>query len=147
MKNLQRFNPGPGLADFLKEFRRPTPYRWPVLLLSAAATIGLFSVMWQEGAEGPPARPEVFFITTFAPDRTDEEIMASNIANQKIKDRLAAEQARRDAEVKAIYRKLGRMSGMDVDKIEREAAATQSAEQQAEEKQQAELWGKQVERE
>ena len=92
----------------------------------------LFSVMWREGGEGPPPRPEVTYITTFAPHRTDAQIAASNAANQARKDKLIAEQAERDEQVKGIYRTLGRMSGMDVDKIEREGAAEQAAEQQAE---------------
>ena len=72
------------------------------------------------------------YITTFAPHRTDAQIAASNAANQARKDKLIAEQAERDEQVKGIYRTLGRMSGMDVDKIEREGAAEQAAEQQAE---------------
>lgn len=60
------------------------------------------------------------------------KIAASNAANQARKDKLIAEQAARDEQVKGIYRTLGRMSGMDVDKIEREGAAEQAAEQQAE---------------
>jgi hypothetical protein len=87
--------------------------------------------MWGEEMIGAPARPEITYITTFAPERTREEIIASNLANQKVKDRLAAEQAERDRKVKEMYRTLGRMSGMDVDRIEREAAAQRAAEEKA----------------
>jgi len=132
MSFWRKISPTGAVRDLTHEFMRPNPYRWPVIGLSALATFTLFSVMWREGGEGPPPRPEVTYITTFAPHRTDAQIAASNAANQARKDKLIAEQAERDEQVKGIYRTLGRMSGMDVDKIEREGAAEQAAEQQAE---------------
>ena len=134
MSFWRKISPTGAIRDFVSEFTRPNPYRWPVIGLSAVATFTIFSVMWQEGAEGPPPRPEVTFITTFAPHRSDAEIIASNKANQAKNDRFAAEQAARDEKVKDIYRTLGRASGMDVDKIERQAAAEREAEKRAEEK-------------
>jgi hypothetical protein len=85
----------------------------------------------QEEAIGPPKRPTIDYITVWDPHRTDAEIIASNIANQKRKERLAAEQARREEEVREMYKTLGRMSGMDVDAIEAEAKAEQKAEARA----------------
>ena len=128
MSFWRKISPSGAVRDFVHEFTRPNPYRWPVIGVSLAATIGLFSVMWHEGGEGPPPRPEITYITTFAPHRTDAEIIASNEANQRVKDKLAAEQTARDEKVKGISRTLGRVSGMDVDKVEREAAAEREAE-------------------
>jgi len=101
--------------------------KWRIGLLSAAATIGLFSIMWQEGAGGLPKPPQVTYITSWRADRSEAEIVASNIANQKRKERLAAEQARREEEVRQIYKTIGRYSGMDVDAIERKAVAERKA--------------------
>ena len=70
----------------------------------------------------PPRPPEVTFITTFADGRSDDEIAASNRANQIVQDRLRAEQARREEEAKDAYRALGRASGIDVDAMERDIA-------------------------
>ena len=81
----------------------------------------VFSIMWNEGEVGPPPRPEVTFITSWTEPRSDAEIAASNLANQKRKDRLAAEQARREEEVRQTYKKLGRATGLDVDAMERKA--------------------------
>lgn len=145
MKFLKWLNPVPGAKDFANEFSRPNPYRWRIAAVSAAATFAIFSVMWQEEVIGPPAKPEVTWITTFAPGRTDKEIMAANIENQKLKDQWAAQQMERDRKVKEIYRSLGRASGMDVDKIEREAAAEQAAEAKAEAARQAEYDRKKAE--
>lgn len=144
MSFWKRISPVGAAKDFSNEFLKPNPYRWRIMAVSAAATFAIFSVMWNEGAKGPPPPPEVTWITTFRPDRTDAEIIASNIANQKEKDRLAAEQAARDERVKDIYRSLGRASGMDVDRIEREAEAERLAGQQTEAKRNATLQGKPV---
>lgn len=186
MRRLQRLNPGPGLADFWTEFKRPNPYRWPVLagsalltgsllflltddavsfnwivggvlaliggvalaamiaehvrirfsvLLIAAAITG--TILYQFSKERwriPPAPPEVTFITTFAPGRSDAEIAASNRANQIEQDRLRAEQKQREEEAKDIYRALGRASGIDVESMERRIAREKAAEAQADSK-------------
>jgi len=132
MSFWRKISPSGAARDFVHEFLRPNPYRWPIVGVSLAATFMMFSVMWHEGGKGPPPRPEITYITTFAPDRTLAQIVASNEANQRRKDKFAAEQAARDAKVKDIYRALGRVSGMDVDKIEEQAKAEQATEKRAE---------------
>lgn len=171
MRMLQRLNPGPGFADFWAEFKRPNPYRWPILGGSTLLTVGLLYLLTDRGAEAdwiaggvvaliaiiavgaliaehvrirfgvlfvaaaitgtiiyqftsetwrvPFPKPQVTYITTFDPNRSDAEIAASNAANQKVQDARRAEQARREAEARDAYRALGRASGMDVDAIER----------------------------
>lgn len=141
MSFWRNISPSGAIGDFVHEFRRPTPYRWPIIAASVICTVTIFSAMWGPTQYAPPRPPEVTYITTFAPGRTDAEIIASNVANQKEQNKLAAEQAARDERVKDMYRTLGRMSGMDVDKIEREAAAEREAEKRAEEKRRAELRG------
>ncbi|MGN3974254.1 hypothetical protein [Tsuneonella sp. SYSU-LHT278] len=42
---IQRLNPGPGIADFWTEFKRPNPYRWPVLAASALLTGSLLFLL------------------------------------------------------------------------------------------------------
>ena len=116
------------VEDFAEVFRQAGANRWRIGVAAAACTIGLFSLMWKEEVRGKPKPPEVTYITVFDPNRTMAQIVQSNVENQKRKDRLAAEQARREEEVRNIYKTLGRMSGMDVDKIEREAKAEQAAE-------------------
>jgi hypothetical protein len=129
MRLSSRFNPVGGLADFWNEIRRPTPYRWPILLASVLCSGAIIYSIASESVLVPPERPKVSLISTFAPGRSDAEIMASNRANQIRKERLAAEQARREEEVKAAYRALGRATGLDVDAMERRAAAERAAEE------------------
>lgn len=141
MSFWKRISPTRAAKDFAHEFGRPNPYRWRLMAASAAATFAIFSVMWQEGGRAPPIPPEVTYITSWRADRTDEEIIASNIANQKRKDRLQAEQAARNEQVKEIYRSLGEVSGMDVEKIEQEAESERSAEERELAERREEMWG------
>jgi hypothetical protein len=127
----RQVHPRGAIADFVTVWRQAGNNRWRIAAVSALCTIGVFSVMWQEGEHGPPRAPKITYIRTWAPHRTDEEIIASNIANQKRKERLAAEQAASDERVREMYKTLGRMSGMDVDAIEKKAMAERAAEEQA----------------
>ena len=127
----QHVSPTGAIADFITVFKQAGERRWWIAAVSAASTFAVFSVMWQEGGKGPPRPPEITYIRTFAAGRSDAEIAAGNRANQQLQDRLAAEQAKRDEEVRNIYKTVGRMSGMDVDKIERKAKADEAAEQRA----------------
>lgn len=45
MRALHRLNPGPGIADFWTEFKRPNKYRWPILGGSALLTGSLFYLL------------------------------------------------------------------------------------------------------
>ena len=100
-------------------------------MLAGACTFGVFYMMSNQGGKAPHRPPEVTYISSWKADRSDAEIVKSNLRNQKIKDQLEAEQAVRDAKVKGIYRTLGKISGMDTEKIEAEAAAERAAEEKA----------------
>ena len=128
---FRQVSPTGAIADFASVWREAGSNRWWIALFSAAATLGLFSVMWQEEVRGAPPRPKVTYIAVWPSHRTDAEIIASNIANQKRKDQLAAEQAKRDEEVRRVYKYIGRMSGMDVEAIEAKARAEREAEARA----------------
>ncbi len=123
----QDVNPAGAIGDIITVFRQADHNRWRIAIAAAIVTTGIFSVMWQEGAKGPPKPPEVTYIRTFADNRSDAEIIASNRANQLQQNALNAEQAKRDAEVRKIYKTIGRASGMDVDAIERQANGDDAA--------------------
>lgn len=132
MRLISRLNPAAGAGDFWAYIRRPQPYRLPILGASLLLTGTLLFWVLQEKYYFPPKSPEVTYITTYAPGRTDAEIIASNRRNQERKEALAAEQAEREEFRREIYRSLGRATGMDVEQIEREAAAERAREQAAE---------------
>lgn len=127
MRFTSRFNPTGGIVDFWHEIRRPTPYRWPILGLSLLCSFVLLFWVTKERVLVPPERPKVSFISTFAQGRTEAEIIASNIENQKRKERAEAERARLEEKVKDAYRRLGRATGIDVDAMERKIAADKLA--------------------
>lgn len=127
----QHVRPTGMIADFREVWKQAGSNRWRIAALAAACTFGVFYLMTQQGGSAPHPPPEVTYITSWRADRSIEEIRASNLRNQQIKDVLAAEQAVRDEEVKGIYRTLGEISGMDVKKIEAEAAVERKAEEKA----------------
>ena len=127
MRFLSRFNPATGMQDFWSEFTRPNPHRWPLLGVSLAVTFALFYGFVVEKWRAPPAKPDVIYITTYAPDRSDAQIVASNIANQKKQDKIRAAAAKRQAEVENMYRQLGRATFVDVDAIDRQIARDKAA--------------------
>lgn len=119
MGYLSRFSPGGAIADLISEWRKPTPYRWPILGLSVAMTLTMFVVLIPDSQRVPPPKPQITYITTFAPDRTQAEIVESNMANQQRKDARAALIAAAEERRREDFRALGRASGLDVDKLER----------------------------
>jgi len=142
MRFLKRLNPVPGLKDFWQEIRRPNPHRWPILGASMAITGTIFYAFTGDRTYITPASPEITYITSYAPDRSDEEIMASNLANQERQDALAARQQEREEFRRSIYRELGRATGIDVDTIEAEARAEEAQAEAQEQQRQAELMGR-----
>jgi hypothetical protein len=122
MRIKTRFNPVGGFQDLWSEFKRPNPYRWPILAASLLSTFTLMFWVTQEKVIGPPVRPQVSLISTFADGRSEAEIVASNLENQRLKELWEARRAEREAEIQDMYRTLGRATGIDVDAMERQIA-------------------------
>lgn len=120
MSFWRQISPRGAIGDLIHEWRKPNPYRWRVLGVSVAATFTLMVVMIPDSVRIEPRPPEVTWITTFSSDRTDAEIVASNIENQKRKDKLAAEAAERAERAREAARALARASGFDPDELERQ---------------------------
>jgi len=127
-------------ADFVAVYRQAGRLRWRIALLSLAVTYAIFSMVIYEEHRIEPRAPTIVYITSWHAGRTDAEIMASNIANQRRKEAEAAREAAADATVKGIYKTLGRVSGMDVDKIEADAKADAARDAKARAEQQARLY-------
>ena len=134
MSFWKKISPRAAVTDFVGQWRRPTEHRWLALGLSVLITGLIMLAFLPEGGVAEPRHPEITYISTFAPDRTQEEIIASNIENQKRKEEREALFEQRAELRKDLYRQLGRATGLDVDameaKIEKDRAA-ELAEQQA----------------
>lgn len=124
-----RFNPSSGIADFWNQIRRPQPYRWLFLAMSILPVAGMLYWGMNSTSYGQPERPKIEYITTLDEARTDAQIAAENRANQELKDLRAAEEARIAEAKRNMYKALGKATGMDVDAIERKAAAERAAEE------------------
>ncbi len=95
--------------------------------MSVALTFTMMVVFAPKTERAPPAKPEVTWINSWPEGRTDKEIVASNIANQKRKDADAALEKQRAEFRKEFYRKLARASGMDPDKLARQYGGEDAA--------------------
>ncbi len=124
-------SPGDAIGDLITVFRQAGPNRWRFMLLAALPPLGIFLVFSQEELRGLPKPPHITYITSWRADRSEAEILASNIVNQRRKERQAAEMAKREEEVRQIYRKIGEVSGMDVAAIDKRAADERAAEARA----------------
>ncbi|GAB4475701.1 hypothetical protein [Erythrobacter tepidarius] len=139
MLSKSRFNPVPGFVDLWNELRRPRPYRWPILALSVVPAALILYWASSQVEYKAPERPTIDYITSFDPARTDAEIIASNLANQEVKNLRQAEEERIAGRKRELYKALGAAAGMDVEEIERKAEARRAAEEAAEQRRRAEL--------
>ncbi|MGY6637618.1 MAG: hypothetical protein ACXIUO_10805 [Erythrobacter sp.] len=138
MLSRSRFNPAPGLIDFWNEFRKPNPYRWPILGVSAIPAMLILGWALSQTHFKEPERPRVTYITSFAEDRTIDEIIASNLENQEIKELRAAKQAEIAKAKRDAYMALGAATGLDVKEMARKADERRAAEEAAAEAKRAE---------
>ncbi|MEJ6011772.1 hypothetical protein [Novosphingobium aquae] len=124
---MQHINPRGAIADFREVFRQAGKNRWRITIAAMAVTATLFWALTKDSWRVPPAKPQITYINSFPLDRTPEETKAFIEKNQKLKDKVEAREREIAEESKAIYRKLGEISGMDVKKIEREAKEAEAA--------------------
>ncbi len=140
LKVSSRYNAKAGIADFWEYVRQPVPYRWPILGVSCLMTFGLLFAFMQESVFVPPEPPRVTFINTFPEGRTDAEIVASNVENQRRKEQRQAERAELLERKVDAYKALGRATGLDVDAMAAQAEIENARERAAEEARRQELY-------
>ena len=107
-------------ADLITFLRTPRQHRWLLVILACAPPafiVLLFNLDVLEITR--PGEPEVIYIESWPADRSIKDIVTSNLARQKIEDE-------QEAKIREAYKALGRASGMDVDRIEREADAARA---------------------
>ncbi|MCK0129315.1 hypothetical protein [Erythrobacter sp. F6033] len=142
MSFVSRFNPKTGIVDFWHEFRKPNPLRVPILIASTMPLVLMYYWVTSETVYKTPDRPQVTYITTYDPDRSDAEIIASNEENQEVKELREAREEEIAQRKRDLYKALGAAAGMDVEQIEAEADARRAAEEAAEAERRAELFGR-----
>lgn len=120
------------VGDFVQVWKQAGQHRWRFAVISAACTFGVFFIMSTQEGSAPHPPPKITYISVLKQHRTDAEIEAENLANQQAKETWARELARRNKDVRELYKTIGRMSGLDVDKMAREADAEDAAREKAE---------------
>ena len=136
---LSRFNPLNALGDLGHELATPYPHRFKFMGLAAVLTVGVFSVMWNEGGAGLPHPPKVIYVDSLAPGRSEAEIVAGNVAATKAARAAEAENAAGAERVRQMYKTVGRATFMDVDAIEAKAKAENAVEARAQAAKQAQM--------
>jgi hypothetical protein len=132
MSYWQKINPTGAIADFRQVFRDAGSRRWPIALVSLSITLGVFSTLAWESWTRPRALPEVTFINSWPIDRTEAETEAFIKDRQKEKETREAAWEAYDKEGRELWATLGKASGMDVDKLQKEAEADRQREKAAE---------------
>ena len=125
---FHHISPKRAVKDFAGEWNAPNPYRWHILGLAGAITFSMLYFLIPESSRKLPERPEIIWITTFAEDRTQAEIIASNCANNELRVELEKRLAARAELRKDMYKQLGRATFIDVEAMEAEAEADRAAE-------------------
>jgi len=122
MKMLKDVSVGGGLKDLFTLLRRnPKEQALPILLALCCSGFTFFLFIIDPKVNTDVYVPqEVIYVENWSLERTDEEIMKDRWAVQCLKDK-------RDSKRREAMKSLGRMSGMDVDEIERQAAADRLA--------------------
>ena len=128
LPKMEKVSATGAITEFVEVFRDAGPKRWRTALAAAATTGLLFWMLTHDTWRGPPPRPTVIYINSWPLTRTAKQTHDFIEANQKFNDARAAEQAEADEKMRQMYKAVGRASGMDVDRIEREAKADAKAE-------------------
>ncbi|WP_373487528.1 hypothetical protein [Blastomonas sp.] len=113
---LRDISPLRALADIKTFWFDQQPHKWAFIGLSLLATSTIFFAFVSEsGFEREWKRPEIMWVTSLDPGRSDAQIAEENRANQAVQDKILAEQIARDEERKAQYRRLAEQFGMDTE--------------------------------
>lgn len=124
------------IGDLRDVIRDAGQNRLRIGMAAAVITAILFWGLTRDTWRVPPPRPTIVYINSWPASRTMAETKKFIEENQKRNDQIAADQAKRDEEVRQAYKALGRATGMDVDAIEKKARADAAAEKAAAEKSQ-----------
>ena len=123
MGMLKDVSVGGGFGDLVAVFRQSEPgERLLPAIMAIACTAFILFLFWLDPKVNTYTYvpQEVIYVQNWTSDRTDEEILQDRWEVQCLKDKLEAKR------VDAV-KSLGRMSGMDVEQIEREAEAARLA--------------------
>lgn len=130
-------SPTGAIKDFV-EVWKGNPYRWRTLAVAIAMTGGLAYIALPATVRAPPAHAKIIYIATLDENRTRAQIMASNIAHQKVEEKLATADQQQAEDKKKFWEAIGRATFIDVDAIKKKAAEDAAAQKKADQQRAAE---------
>jgi hypothetical protein len=125
-------SPRRALIDLWRVLGAPSEFRWPGFAMAAMVTGSIFWMMMGQEGRALPRPPKVIYFNSWRADRSDAEIIAGNIAASRKAHAEEAEEARRDADIRGMYKAVGAATGLDTDTMARQADAERAAEARAE---------------
>lgn len=121
MNFLSQANPKKAYADLRVFLSQERPFKLLFFTMALVPAIGLVvALIIDAHKKSAPPPPEVIYVESWPIDRSMAVILKER-EERRIREEAQAEQVREN------YKSLGRMVGMDVDKIEAEAAADQDS--------------------
>jgi hypothetical protein len=121
MSYFKDISPRRAVADLVAFVRADRPYKWFLMIAACVPPALIYATIAMDFKAlnvGPP--PTVTYFESWPADRSIEESKAAIAERQILKDAMLEQQRQR-------YKALGRASGMDVERIEREAFAKKTA--------------------
>lgn len=129
---FSQVSPRGALVDLWRVLGAPSEYRWRGMALALAMTGSIFAVMLQQEGRALPPPPKVIYFNSWRADRSDAEIVAGNIAAARKARAEAAEEARRDEDIRHMYKVVGAATGLDTEAMDRKGKAERAAAERAE---------------
>jgi hypothetical protein len=116
MAFLQDISPTRAGIDIIAYLREDRPHKYSLLLLACIPAIIMVAIFYFDAkAKATPPPPGVTYFESWPATRTREESLADITKRQIVEDAFLEKQ-------RQGYKKLGRALGMDVERIEQDAA-------------------------
>jgi hypothetical protein len=128
---FSQVSPRGALIDLWRVLGAPSEFRLPGLALAVLATGSVFWIILGQGGRALPPPPKIIYINSWRADRSDAEIIAGNIAAARAAKRQAAEEERRDEDIRGMYKAVGAATGLDTEAMDRKGRAERAAEERA----------------
>jgi hypothetical protein len=124
-------SPRRAVVDLWRVLGAPSEFRWPGFVMAAMVTGSIFWLMTQQEGRALPQPPKILYINSWRADRSDAEIIAGNIAAARKARAEQAEEDRRAADIRHMYKVVGAATGLDTDAMARQADAERAADARA----------------
>ncbi len=128
---LRHISPRRAMIDLLQVLGAPSEFRWPALGLALLVTGGIFWTMAHQGGRALPHPPTIVYFESWRADRTEQEIIAGNIAASRKARAEALAEERRAEDIRQMYKTLGSATGLDTERMYQRGKAERAAQARA----------------